>query len=178
MSFAKFLLRKPVLMDLHRYVVRGFGTERKRSYPSGAHTRAWGNAPNRRARRGTSATHLRDYQQTRPTSYTRRRSSPGARAQHPTVRARPLEDSSAARGTQYAKVVHSSSLFRGRTCAARGRVGTALRGQFVASKLALLFCPQDSIRRATVPRGPKDSWQQLQRRPGASGCVSEAFWGL
>jgi len=155
MSFAKFLLRKPVLMDLHRYVVRGFGTERKRSYPSGAHTRAWGNAPNRRARRGTSATHLREYQQSRPTSHTRRGSSPGARAQHPTVRARPLEDSSAARGTQYAKVVHSSSLFRGRTCAARGRARTASRGFLVAApSLPLLFWQHPRYKAKPTLRSP------------------------
>ena len=37
------------------------------------------------------------------------------------------------------KVAHSSSR-RGRTCAARGRAGTALRGFLVAApKLALLF---------------------------------------
>ncbi len=89
-------------------------------------------------RRGTAAqTHARDYQQTRPTSYTRRRSSPGARTQRPTVRARPLKDSVPhAGGPMHGKVVHSSSLFRGRTCAARGRVGTALRGIFVAAAQA------------------------------------------
>ena len=44
------------------------------------------------------------------------------------------EDSSATRGgPMYGKVAHSSSLFRGRTCAARGRAGTALRGFFVAA---------------------------------------------
>ena len=60
---------------------------------SGSRTQARrGTCAKKRVRRGTAATHARHYQQTRPTSYTRRRSSPGARTQRPTVRRDPWKN--------------------------------------------------------------------------------------
>ena len=86
-------------------------------------------------------TETRDPQHTRPTPSKRRSTLQGHKDSVIRRGARPLEDTSAARvGHMYGKVSHSPPLFRGRLCAARSRVGTALRGFLGGGfRLALLF---------------------------------------
>ena len=136
-----------------------------------------GTAQTKRVRRGTSATHARDYQQTRPTSYTRRRSSPGVRAQHPTVRGAASGGLCAARvGHMYGKIEQSPSLFRGRLCAARGRAGTALRGFFVAAAQAAKQ-QQPTAQKASV-KPPQESKGLLAARLRSVREPTDASFGV
>ena len=147
---------------------------REASAPPGEDTSAPGLLPNKQSRRGTAADARARCQQTRPTSYTRRRSSPGALTQHPTVRARPLEYSSAARAwdtcTERSRTRrHFSGGGRVQREDARGRLARLL----YCGYLAVFWQHHKKLPRylKTTPRSPKDSFQGLEQRPEAGGCV-------
>ena len=141
---------------------------------SGPRTQARrGTCAKKRVRRGTAATHARHYQQTRPTSYTRRRSSPGTRTQHPTVRARPLEDSGARACDTCTDRSRTRRHFSGggrvQREGARGRLCAA----FLLRPASLLCCFSHSpILGGNLSQGvQKTLGSSLEQRPGGRGYM-------
>ena len=113
-------------------------------------------------------------QKTKPTPHKPRRSSPGARAQHPTVRARPLEDSVPRAGDlctdRSPTRRHFSGAGRVQREGARGRLCAA----FLLRHASLLcWFGHSPILGGNLPSGvQKTLGSSLKQRPGGRGYMN------